>query len=304
VALTNCYECSGKVSTLAASCPHCGAPFPKPSISREEWGELDTISRLEQEELYKARLSFLSVMKAYQARLQREDEDLEIPPDHWEPDGLDTKKDALRLMEERNFRLKMEVLQKKVDQARNEREKLIEQEPLQKMVDMSCSQNDESKGIGPKPELSNQELREEILANNAVPVTCIDCRKVYGIHNLEEDEEYVCPYCEKETKCRFAAECPSCNQYMGFNSGGTEVFLEIGKAMVEQVINPAQGVSTLLGFVGSLLDSVPSGIRGVWSHCCTGFIKCPTCEHLTLESKFTGLSALKCAGCSSQYRSP
>jgi len=36
MALTKCAECGGDVSTLAAACPHCGAPFNAPAVRASE----------------------------------------------------------------------------------------------------------------------------------------------------------------------------------------------------------------------------------------------------------------------------
>jgi uncharacterized protein len=46
MALLNCYECEGKVSSLARACPHCGAPVDNKLIHAVELGNTDGVSEL------------------------------------------------------------------------------------------------------------------------------------------------------------------------------------------------------------------------------------------------------------------
>lgn len=45
--LSFCKCCNGRVSTEAASCPHCGQPRPAPSSEQEWWAEkaLDLLNK-------------------------------------------------------------------------------------------------------------------------------------------------------------------------------------------------------------------------------------------------------------------
>jgi predicted amidophosphoribosyltransferase len=46
MALMICYECDGKVSSLAKACPHCGAPMENKLIKIVECGDIEALQDL------------------------------------------------------------------------------------------------------------------------------------------------------------------------------------------------------------------------------------------------------------------
>ena len=46
MALMTCYECDGKVSSLARACPHCGAPMQNKLMHVVESGDFSSLQQL------------------------------------------------------------------------------------------------------------------------------------------------------------------------------------------------------------------------------------------------------------------
>ncbi len=46
MAILNCYECEGRVSSLAIACPHCGAPVENKLIGVVESGDFSALQEL------------------------------------------------------------------------------------------------------------------------------------------------------------------------------------------------------------------------------------------------------------------
>jgi hypothetical protein len=101
VALINCWECSGNVSSLAASCPHCGAP--QQLINCHECQSIMSMDAARCSTCL-ARLDDLNI---YKEKKETEEERL------------------FRLEEESLFKLEQERLQKNFEQFRSSNNKNI-----------------------------------------------------------------------------------------------------------------------------------------------------------------------------------